>query len=78
MAFLLSLEGIQHRNWHPRAEVSSALGQPILVHDARPAWNQVRQPGRRMILPARQVYDAGQFPGPGGVGPGGAHVFIHA
>ena len=30
MAFLLSLEGIQRRDSHPRAEVFSALGPPFL------------------------------------------------
>ena len=28
MAFLLSLEGIQSRDLHPRTEVFAALGQP--------------------------------------------------
>ena len=57
----------------PRPKVFSARGQPVLVHDVRPAWNQVQQPGRRMILPACQVHDVGQFPRvPGGVGPGGS------
>ena len=41
MAFLLSLEGIQRRDSHPRAEVFSALSQPLLMHGARPAWDQV-------------------------------------
>ena len=40
-AFLLSLEGIQRRDLHPCTEVFSALGQPVLVHGARPAWDQV-------------------------------------
>ena len=52
MAVLLSLEGIQRRDSHPRAEIFSALGQPVLVHGARPARHQVQQPGRGMILPA--------------------------
>lgn len=30
MAFLLSLEGIQRRDSHPRAQVFSALGPPFL------------------------------------------------
>ena len=34
---LISLEGIQRRDSHSRAEVFSALGQPVLVHSARPA-----------------------------------------
>ena len=38
---LISLEGIQRRDSHPRAEIFSALGQPVLVHGARPSWDQV-------------------------------------
>ena len=45
MAFLLSLEGIQRRDSHPRTEVFSALGQPVLVHGARPSWDQVHSSG---------------------------------
>ena len=37
----ISLEGIQCRDSHPRTEVFSALGQPVLVHGARPSWDQV-------------------------------------
>ena len=58
---LVSLEGIQRRDSHPRTEVFSALGQPVLVHGARPAWDQVQQPCRGVILPARQVHDAGEL-----------------
>ena len=61
MAFLLSLEGIQRRDSHPCTEVFSALGQPVLVHGARPAWDQVQQPCRGMILPACQVHDASEL-----------------
>ena len=64
MAFLLSLEGIQRRDSHPRSEVFSALGQPVLVHGARPSRDQVQQAGRGMILPACQVHDAGELTGP--------------
>ena len=63
MAFLLSLEGIQCRDLDTGAEVFSALGQPVLVHGARPAWDQVQQAGRGMILPACQVHDAGELTG---------------
>ena len=49
---LISLEGMQRRDSHPRAEVFSALGQSVLVYGARPAWAQVDQVGRGMILPA--------------------------
>ena len=38
---LISLEGIQSRDLHPRAQVFSALGQPVLMRGARPAWDQV-------------------------------------
>ncbi len=73
MAFLLSLEGIQRRDLHPCTEVFSALGQPVLVHSARPSRDQVQQPCRGMILPACQVHDAGELTwAPGGVGPGDA------
>ena len=41
MAFLLSLERIQRSDLHPRAEVLSALGQPVLMHGARPSRNKV-------------------------------------
>ena len=58
---LVSLEGIQSRDSHPCTEVFSALGQPVLMHGARPAWDQVQQAGRGMILPACQVHDAGEL-----------------
>ena len=45
MVFLLSLEGIQRRDSHPRAQVFSALGQPVLVHGARPSRHQVHSSG---------------------------------
>ena len=61
MAFLLSLEGIQRRDLDTGAEVFAALGQPVLMHGARPSRDQVQQPCRGMILPSRQVYDAGEF-----------------
>ena len=40
MAFLLYLEGIQRRDSHPRTEVFAALFEPVLMHGARPAWDQ--------------------------------------
>ena len=58
---LISLEGIQRRDSHPRAEIFSALGQPVLVHGARPSRHQVQQARRGMILPACQVHDAGEL-----------------
>lgn len=46
MVFLLSLEGGSSiRDSHSRAEVLSALGQPVLVHGARPARGQVHSSG---------------------------------
>ena len=58
---LIFPEGIQHHDSHSRTEVFSALGQPVLVHGARPSRNQVQQAGRGMILPASQVHDAGEL-----------------
>ena len=45
MAFLLSLEGIQRRDLDTGAKVFSALGQPVLMHGARPSWDQVQSSG---------------------------------
>ena len=61
---LISLEGIQRRDSHPRTEVFSALGQPVLVHGARPSRDQIQQAGRGVVLPACQVDDAGELTGP--------------
>ena len=61
MAFLLSLEGIQRRDLDTGAKLFPALGQPVLMRGARPAWDQVQQPCRGMILPSRQVHDAGEL-----------------
>ena len=58
---LISLEGIQHRDLHPCTEIFAALSQPVLVHGARPSRDQVQQAGRGMILPACQIYDAGEL-----------------
>ena len=41
----VSLEGFQRRDSHPRTEVFSALGQPVLMHGARPSWDQVHSSG---------------------------------
>ena len=59
----ISLEVIQCRDSHPRTEVFAALGQPVLVHGARPSWDQIQQAGRGVILPACQVHDAGELTG---------------
>ena len=64
MAFLLSLEGIQRRDLDTGAKLFAALFEPVLVHGARPAWDQVQQAGRGMLLPASQVHDAGELTGP--------------
>ena len=61
---LISLEGIQRRDLDTGAEVFAALGQPVLVHGARPSRDQIQQAGRGMILPSRQVDDAGELTGP--------------
>ena len=58
---LISLEGIQRRDSHPCTEVFSALGQPVLMHGARPSRDQVHQAGRGMIAPACQIHDAGEL-----------------
>ena len=61
---LISLEGIQRRDLDTGAKLFAALGQPVLMHGARPSWDQVQQAGRGMILPSCQVYDAGELTGP--------------
>ena len=58
---LISLEGIQRRDLDTGAKLFAALGQPVLVHGARPSRDQIQQAGRGMILPACQVHDAGEF-----------------
>ena len=58
---LISLEGIQRRDLDTGAKLFAALGQPVLVHGARPSWDQVQQAGRGMILPSCQVHDTGEF-----------------
>ena len=60
MAFLLSLGRDPASDSHSRAEVFSALGQPGLMHGARPAWDQIQHAGRGVVLPACQVHDAGE------------------
>ena len=58
MAFLLSLEGVHRRDLDTGAKdtgakVFAALGQPVLIHGARPAWDhRSTQAGRGMILPS--------------------------
>ena len=38
---LVSLEGVQRRDLDTGAKLFAALGQPVLVHGARPSWDQV-------------------------------------
>ena len=45
MAFLLSLEGIQCRDLDTGAKVFAALGQPVLMHGARPSRDQGHSSG---------------------------------
>ena len=45
MAFLLSLEGIQRRDLDTGAKLFAALGQPVLMRGARPAWDQAQSSG---------------------------------
>ena len=71
MAFLLSLEGIQRRDSHPRTEVFSALGPSFLSTVPDLPGTRSTQAGRGMILPA-SGRDAGELGGPGGVGRGDA------
>ena len=61
---LISLEGIQRRDLDTGAKVFAALGQPVLMRGARPAWGQVHSSGPWVILPSRQVDDAGELTGP--------------
>ena len=45
MAFFLSLEGIHRRDLDTEAKVFAALGQPVLMHGARPTRDQVHSSG---------------------------------
>ena len=42
---LISLEGIQRRDLDTGAKLFAALGQPVLMLGARPAWDQVHSSG---------------------------------
>jgi len=48
---LVSLEGVQCRDLDTGAEVFSALFKPVLVHGARPAWDQIHSNGPRDAPP---------------------------
>ena len=60
---LVSLEGVQCRDLDTGAKVFAALFKPVLMHGARPSRDQIQQAGRGMILPSRQVDDAGELTG---------------
>ena len=42
---LISLEGIQRRDLDTGAKLFAALGQPVLMHGARPSWDQIHSSG---------------------------------
>ena len=68
MAFFLSLEGIHRRDLDTGAKdtgakLFAALGQPVLMHGARPAWDQVHSSGPWDDPPSRQVHDASELTG---------------
>ena len=41
----ISLEWVQRRDLDTGAKLFAALGQPVLIHGARPAWDQVHSSG---------------------------------
>ena len=41
----ISLEGVQCRDLDTGAKLFAALGQPVLMHGVRPAWDQVHSSG---------------------------------
>ena len=45
MAFVLSLEGIERRDLDTGVKLFAALGQPVLMHGARPSRHQVHSSG---------------------------------
>ena len=72
MAFFLSLEGIHRRDLDTGAKLFAALGQPVLMHGARPAWDQVHSSGPWDDPPHVRSTMPVSSRGPGGVGPGDA------
>ena len=67
-AFFLSLEGIHRRDLDTGAKdtgakLFAALGQPVLMHCARPTRDQVHSSGPWDDPPSRQVHDAGELTG---------------
>ena len=69
---LVSLEGIQRRDLDTGAKLFAALGQPVLMHGARPAWDQVHSSGPWGGPPLEWSTMPVSSRGPGGVGPGDA------
>ena len=72
MAFLLSLEGIQRRDLDTGAKLFAALGQPVLMHGARPTWDQVHSSGPWDDPPLEWSTMPVSSRGPVDVGPGDA------
>ena len=77
MAFLLSLEGVHRRDLDTGAKdtgakVFAALGQPVLIHGARPTRDQVHSSGPWDDRPLEWSTMPVSSRGPGGVGPGDA------
>ena len=76
-AFLLSLEGIHRRDLDTGAKDTGAklfatLGQPVLMHGARPAWDQVHSSGPWDDPPLEWSTMLVSSRGPVDVGPGDA------
>ena len=76
-AFLLSLEGIHRRDMDTGAKDTGAklfatLGQPVLMHGARPAWDQVHSSGPWDDPPLEWSTMLVSSRGPVDVGPGDA------
>ena len=71
-AFLLSLEGIHRRDLDTGAKLFAALGQPVLMHGARPTRDQVHSSGPWDDPPLEWSTMPVSSRGPGGVGPGDA------
>ena len=72
MAFFLSLEGIHRRDLDTGAKVFAALGQPVLMHGARPTRDQVHSSGPWDDPPLEWSTMPVSSRGPDGVGPGDA------
>ena len=62
-AFFLSLKGIHRRDLDTGAKVFATLGQPVLMHGGRPAWDQVHSSGPWDDPFPRVVHDAGELTG---------------